>query len=455
MSRRVSLRFRLTVAFGVGMAVILAALGGFLYLRMGAALLQSIDLDLRARAELTLAPLRSNGPLPIGAGHKLIDPDEAFAQVLSPSGRIVDTTAAVARAPMIDAATAASISKPTFLTRMVSGVDDPARLLVVPVRLDRTPLLVAIGAPLGDRNQALSNLVLFLSIGGPLALALSSCAGWVLAGAALRPVERMRREAAAISESDVEARLAVPATNELAHLAETLNDLLGRLQEALQREHRFVDDASHELRTPLATLKAELELAVARPRGVEELEATVRAALSQTDRLVRLAEDLLVLARATGGRLPVRRVEVSLKELLEEAASPFRTRTRSPRGSLVVEAPDQPVRVDPDRIRQAVQNLLDNAIRYGGSSPIRIAGIREDGTVRIEVEDRGPGFSAGLLDGTVFEPFVRGPSGDGQGHAGLGLSIVRAVAAAHGGRATAANLEGGGARVEFTVRDPG
>lgn len=109
-------------------------------------------------------------------------------------------------------------------------------------------------------------------------------------------------------------------------------------------------------------------------------------------------------------------------------------------------------KVDPDRIRQALQNLLDNAVRYGGSSSIRIAGIRENGTVRIEVQDQGPGFPAELLDGAVFEPFVRGPSRDDRGHAGLGLSIVRAVAGGHGGRASAANVEGGGARVEFTVR---
>ena len=138
MSRRLSLRVRLTVAFGVGMAVILAALGWFLYLRMDSALLQSIDLDLRARAELTLAALRANEPLPKSSGDRLIDPDEAFVQLLNPSGGMVDSTVAVARAPMIDAATARSISKPTFLTRRVSGVDDPARLLVVPVQLDRT-----------------------------------------------------------------------------------------------------------------------------------------------------------------------------------------------------------------------------------------------------------------------------------------------------------------------------
>ncbi|MDP9343414.1 MAG: HAMP domain-containing histidine kinase [Actinomycetota bacterium] len=449
MSVRTSLRLRLTLAFAVGMAVVLAALGAFLYVRMGATLLQSVDLDLRSRAGLTLPALKPNGPLPVATGHKLIDPDEAYAQVLDREGRIVDTTPAVARAPMVDAATLRSISRPTFLTRKVVGVDDPSRLLVVPVRVGGVGLLLALGAPLGDRKEALSNLLLMLSVGGPGALALSSWAGWALAGAALRPVERMRREAEAISVSDVEARLAVASTSELARLSETFNDLLARLQEALQREHRFVDDASHELRTPLATLKAELDLALARPRDAAALEATVRLASVQTDRLVRLAQDLLVLARTRGGRLPVRRVDVSFRGLLEEAAAPFRERAASHGGVLHVDAPDEPVHLDPDRIRQAVQNLLENALSHGGCSSVRVAGIRENGTLRIRVDDDGPGFPPQLVDGTVFHPFVGGPSTDGQGGAGLGLTIVKAVAEAHGGHATAENLDGGGARVEL------
>jgi signal transduction histidine kinase len=212
-----------------------------------------------------------------------------------------------------------------------------------------------------------------------------------------------------------------------------------------------VDDASHELRTPLAVLKAELDLALARPRSVEELEATVRAASGQTDALVRLAEDLLVLARTKRGRLPVRRTDVSLRKLLGEAAAPFQDRARESGGEIRIEAPDEPVSVDPARIRQAVQNLLDNALRHGGSSPVRVVGVRADGTVRIEVEDRGPGFPGDVLE-DAFEPFVRGSAMDGETGAGLGLSIVKAVAQAHDGYAAVENLEGGGARVVLALK---
>src|SRR5206468_3337720 len=160
--------------------------------------------------------------------------------------------------------------------------------------------------------------------GGPLALLLSSLAGWGLATAALRPVESMRREAEAVSAAEPGRRLTLPpARDEVARLGATLNGMLGRLEAALARERRFVSDASHELRTPLAALRTELELALRRERKPEELIDALRSAADETDRLSRLAEDLLVLARADGGRLPVRPERLSARELLADAFEPF------------------------------------------------------------------------------------------------------------------------------------
>ena len=153
---------------------------------------------------------------------------------------------------------------------------------------------------------------------------LATLAGYLLAGAALRPVEAMRRRAAAITAATPGSRLPVPAANdEIARLAETLNDMLGRLEAALRHEQRFVSDASHELRTPLALLRTELELALRRTRTHDELEAAVRSAAEETERLTRLAEDLLLVARADHGELPVRRERIHARELLERVASRF------------------------------------------------------------------------------------------------------------------------------------
>ena len=143
------------------------------------------------------------------------------------------------------------------------------------------------GASLDDRNEALDNLRTILLMGGPVALLLASLAGYIVAGRALRPVEAMRRRAAAISAAEPEQRLPLPeAHDELHRLGETLNEMLGRLEVALERERAFVDDASHELRTPLALHKTELELALRYARTPEEMRAAIASAIEEVDRLI-------------------------------------------------------------------------------------------------------------------------------------------------------------------------
>src|SRR5207249_926600 len=222
---------------------------------------------------------------------------------------------------------------------------------------------VVVGATLGDRNEAMGRIALALAVAGPVALVGVAWAGWVLAGAALRPVERMRREAAAISLSEPARRLAVPPTgDELARLAATLNEMLDRLQEAVQRKERFLDEASHELRTPLGVLRMELDLALARARTPQELEAALRNASAETDRLVRLAEDLLVLSRTSAGTLPVHRRAASLAELVERGAEANRARAAA--AGIEIQARCQEgltAVIDPERIRQAIDDLVDNS----------------------------------------------------------------------------------------------
>ncbi|MFF4363149.1 ATP-binding protein [Streptomyces sp. NPDC001604] len=452
---RLPVRLRLTLAFCLGMAALMTALGAFLYTRMGTELTRAIDLDLRARAAASVSSLTQRERAPLDAGRGLIDPDESFGQILSPSGDVVETTPAVAAAPMLPPGTTRIVDKPVFLDRRVVGVDDPARLLAVPVRLPGAVsqhAVLVVGAPLGDRAEALHRLLVLLLAGGPLALFASSYAGWLLAGAALRPVERIRREAAAISETEPERRLTVPpARDELARLTDTLNAMLARLQEALEREHRFVDMAGHELRTPLALLRAQLELATARPRDRAELEAAVRSATAETDRLVGLAEDLLVLARTRGGRLPLRREPVSLEPLLTHAADAFRTRAVAQGATIAVEPPGLPeatADLDPVRLRQVLHNLLDNALRHSGPSGpgrITLGADRVDGVMHLRVHDQGQGFPRAVLAGP---PPDRLP--DAQA-AGLGLFVVGMIAESHGGGVTLANRPAGGALVTVSL----
>jgi signal transduction histidine kinase len=345
-----------------------------------------------------------------------------------------------------------SVAEPTFLTRQLNPQDDPVRLLAVAV--DGTPRrVVVVGATLGDVVEATQRLLLVMGTIGPLAVLITAGAGWLLAGAALRPVEQMRREAEAVSASEPARRLPVPRTDdELARLATTLNSMLDRLQEALERERRFVDDASHELRTPLATLRGEIDLALARRRDVPELEASLRSAQEDVVRLQRLADDLLVLARMRGGRIPVHRVPTSLAALTTTSARSVEAQAAAAGVTVDVDATDETVEVDPERIEQALRNLLENAIRYtrpGGI--VRVSARQHDGFARFVVADTGPGFPPGLL-ARAFEPFTRSETGTaGPTGAGLGLSIVRAVAEAHGGSASAENTPDG-ARLTLEVR---
>ena len=450
---RLPLRLRLTLVFSIGMAIVLLGLGTFAYLRVSDALLASVDAGLRSRAQVLANAVGSvDARNVVTANGKLIDPDEAFAQILDASGQIVEASSAVSDRPLLSASELNLLTEPIFSTRQLNPQDDPVRLLAVGVS-GSPRRVVVVGATLGDVIEATQRFLLVMGTIGPLAILITAGAGWLLAGAALRPVEQMRREAAAVSASEPTRRLPVPQTgDELARLATTLNSMLDRLQEAMERERRFVDDASHELRTPIATLRAGIDLALTRRREAPELEATLRSAQEDVLRLQRLADDLLLLARTRGGRIPVHREETSLAALTTRSARSVESQAAAAGVIIEVEPSDETVAVDPDRMEQALRNLLENAIRYtppGGV--VRVSARRVKGFARFVVADSGPGFRPDLL-AKAFEPFTRGEAeAAGPTGAGLGLSIVRAVAEAHGGSASAENTPAG-ARVTLEVR---
>jgi signal transduction histidine kinase len=255
----------------------------------------------------------------------------------------------------------------------------------------------------------------------------------------------MRAEAAAVSADAPGRRLQVPpARDELSRLASTLNEMLERLEAALERERTFVADASHELRTPLALLKVELELALRRPRSAPELESALRSAAGEADRLTQLAEDLLVLARADQGRLQLRRRPVPAGEVVAAVGERFAGRADAEGRAIEVDAPgDLDLHADVLRLEQALGNLVANALEYGRGT-IRLSAVAENGRVELHVRDEGPGFPAGFLP-RAFERFSRADEGRSGGGAGLGLAIVNVIATAHGGSAHVANRADAGA----------
>jgi signal transduction histidine kinase len=312
-------------------------------------------------------------------------------------------------------------------------------------------LVVVVGTSLETRLTALEDLVAQFVIGGPIALILASLAGYLLAAAALRPVERMGEQAATISAASPGRRLTLPpADDELARLGRRLNEMLARLEAALERERSFVADASHELRTPLALLKTEIELALDTPGSVPALEAVLRSAGEETDRLSQLAEDLLLLARADAGALPIRRTQFAVADLLDAVSTRFGRRIAGAGREIEVNAPDDlTILADRIRIEQALANLVDNALRHGAGT-IRLEAAERGGRVELSVSDEGEGFTAGFVP-HAFQRFSRSDHARSRGGAGLGLAIVAAIADAHGAAARATNRPGGGAQVTLAL----
>jgi signal transduction histidine kinase len=426
---RLPIRVHLSLAFAAAMALLLTALGAFLFLQVRSSLDEQVNAGLRAQAGAV-----SGGNLRSGA---LVEEDESIGQLIGEDGSVIAASPERLRSALVPPG-----GRTRFIDRDIAELGNSSyRLLITQTESGRA---VVVGASLEERNEALQGLLAALFVGGPIALVLATIAGYLLAGALLRPVEVMRRGAAEISTDTTGRKLPLPrAHDEIFRLGQTLNDMLARLEAGLIRERRFVADASHELRTPLALLRTELELARRRPRTPDELRLALDSAAAEVDRLSRLAEDLLVLARADEGRLALRREPIAVHDLLETVARRFGTQID------VSAADGETIVGDRLRLEQALGNLVDNAQRHGGGT-IRLEAERKDCRMELRVADEGNGFPAALLP-HAFDRFTRGDEARAGGGAGLGLALVDAVARAHGGTARAANRQRRGAVVTLEL----
>jgi heavy metal sensor kinase len=448
--RRLPIRLRLTIAFAGVLTAVLGASGVVLYTEFERDLDEVIDRDLNARVA-DMAALVSEGRDP---QRTLEASGERLAQIYSAGGRLLASTAAFSGTRALSGRQVREASRERLrINREDTPVGD-ARLRAVPARAgDGEPVVIVVGEPLARSDSSLDRLRDLLLIAGPLALLLATYAGYQVAGAALRPVERMRVRAEQITEHDTADRLPVPGTSdEIEALGHTFNELLGRLDAALGRERRLLSDASHELRTPLSVLRTEVQLALRGERDARELRGALESVGHETERLSRLAEDLLVLARSDQGRLPIRGEPLDAHELLEAAARRAQAAASAAGRRVVAEHQGEDGAValaDPDRAAQALDNLVANALAYGRGE-VRLSALEAEGQVELHVADQGDGFPPELLE-RAFDRFSRGdPGRTGEG-TGLGLAIVDAIARAHGGRAGAHNRPGGGADVWISL----
>jgi two-component system, OmpR family, sensor kinase len=458
----VPIRLRLAVLFALGTAALIAMAGYVFADQLGEGLLSSLDSGLRPRTELIART--------VTAGSVTRSPDGSpasiagsFTQVYDATGALVGASLDAGHQPILTPADMTVAKRwPLSFTRKVSDHGDGpvagerVRLRVVPVNRSDGTWLVAVGTSAETVDDAVARVRHAVEFGGPPVVVMAGLAVWLVAGSALRPVERMRREVADISEHGTDAAIVVPRTHdEIAKLAATMNDVLGRLKRALARERRFVTDAGHELRTPLAILQGELELAGRHGRTRAELAEAVDAASSEVRRLAILAEDLLALGR--DGAIGPRVEPVDVAAVARDSAAAFDARAESQEVRIRCELDENAViNGDAPQLRRAIDNLMDNALRFAPpGSDITVSARRRGAGATIEVADQGPGFPPSFLP-HAFERFRRADDARSRQHGGtgLGLALVRQVAAAHGGDAVATNLDGGGAsiRIELPCR---
>ncbi len=400
------------------------------------------------RAGQLVEQLRSDAPTDLDPGLLGTDGQVGVIQILDQRGSVVTRSAGAPATAVVSVAVPAGQTVSVGRVQLPAergdywviarGVDTPTGAVTVLVGADREPVETIVGT-----------VALLLGITGPLLVALVAWATYVLVGAALRPVERIRAQVSSISTAQLDERVPVPPTgDEIAHLAQTMNDMLARLEAGHAAQRRFVSDASHELRSPLSAISAALELAHHRP-DMLDAELIDESLIPETRRMRELVEDLLLLARANEHQLTLRVTNVDLDDLLTAE----RARLQSHSG-LAVHASIDAVRVtgDAGQLARMVRNLVDNAARHARST-IELHCFTRGEMAVIRIADDGPGIAPDQRD-RVFDRFVRldaARARDGGG-SGLGLSIVAEIVAAHRGTVTIGDRAAGGAC--FTVTLP-
>jgi heavy metal sensor kinase len=285
--------------------------------------------------------------------------------------------------------------------------------------------------------QQFWEMVGVMSIGLPITVLLIGLTGFMVAGRALRPVDLMARHAAKISAERLDDRLTISnPDDELGHLGQAFNMTLGRLQESFDQLRRFTADASHELRTPLTAIRSVGEVALQKAGGVAYYRDIIGSMLEEVNRLTRLVESLLTISRADAGQIELHQTAVNALELVQEAVSLLESLAEEKQQTVVVEGnPIFNVWADRLILRQAVINLLDNAVKYspvGGRIHVDVS--VDTHTVLIAFQDSGPGIPVEHRD-KVFERFYRIDKARtrAEGGTGLGLSIVKWAVSVNGG----------------------
>ncbi len=464
-----SLRVWLTLWYGSALLVTLVAFAVVLYAVMARDLREQMDRSLEKAAAAAVQAIEQRGvglSLPfedLSADFPELAVLDKFFQIFSPAGKVTIQSHNARRLDLPlsrNALEAAFVGRSTFESARFRG-ESPVRLLSVPIRRGGTLVnIVQVGTSLHPVEHALRRMLAVFLVATPMALLVALAGGWFLAGRALKPVEAITQAAQRIAAGDLTQRLTTPpSSDEIGRLAATFNDMIARLDASFRQVRRFSADASHELRTPLTVMKGETELALRRPRPAEDYRLVLESSLEEIDRMSRIVDELLFLARADLGDIVMESKPVRLDVLVEDIQRQATVLGQEHHVEVAI-GTVEPVTVlgNELRLRELVLNLVDNAVKYshGGGKvelTLRRDHDRNHNWARLSVVDQGIGIPS-EAQARIFDRFYR--TDEARTHCkkgtGLGLSICKWIAEAHHGRIEVQSRVGQGS--QFSVLLP-
>lgn len=455
--RDVPIRWKLTTQYALLMVGVFVLFSAALFFGLRFQLYNLLDQQIRDQAEVTLANIRFD------AGQLALQPvveedgenDEKFVRLLDTNRSVVSAVGVLPRDDQLGPGVVNSALRGRTVFSTIELDDDEVRVISTPVRANGAVVgVLQLGQERDHIDEDLLELlsVLLLALPGVLALALAG--GYILAGRALAPVAEITDRAAAIEAKDLHARLNLPLPDdELGRLARTFDAMLGRIEDAFERQRRFTGDAAHELRTPLSLMRSQVDHALARPRSPEEYQSALHDLEGDLERLTGLVGTLLELARSDTGTLKLDRSRFDLAVTIDLVREQFAQAAEEAGVALISETQPCFVEADEDRLVQVQVNLVANALAHTPSGGTVTLGCIPNGAgARFWVVDNGVGITPEHL-GRIFDRFYRVDTGRARavGGTGLGLSISRAIVEAHGGTITARSVPGNGARFDVTI----
>ncbi|TKB68607.1 MAG: HAMP domain-containing protein [Nitrospira sp.] len=441
------LRVRLTLWYGTALALVLIIFSVVLYAITARSLRDTVDESLEDTAMTAVRSLEERGFLPLISEEELLSqfPEltriDKFFQIFSPSGTITIRSPNIKQheVPLSRTALDATLAGQKIFESAKYPKEPPLRLISVPIVYRGNLLyIVQVGTSMESVGETLQRFLVLLVVAIPIALAVSLAGGWFLAGRALRPVDKITLAAQRIAAGDLSQRLSMPAAHdEIGRLADTFNNMIGRLDTSFRQIRQFTSDASHELRTPLTVMKGETDLVLRRPRLLDDYKSVLESNLEEIDRMTRIVDELLFLSRADMGEVRVESLPVAMESLVEDIHRQAKLLAQD-RHIEVLLGTVMPVVVQGDdlRLRELLLNLVENAMKYSHSDgKVEIALLNDGREARLSVTDHGIGI-APADHKKIFQRFFR--TDVARGHTkkgtGLGLAICAWIAELQKGR---------------------